>query len=135
MIKIVLIQDLNLFQDLKEEWSELTKVSDHINANLTWEWVNVWLKYFRNEGQLWILLARDEQTQKLVGIAPLFKTKVKDKLYLSYRQIGFIGSTHHHEYLNFIVQKGLEQEVIPKFIEFLQSQKHAWDTLQFSGIK
>jgi CelD/BcsL family acetyltransferase involved in cellulose biosynthesis len=84
---------------------------------------------------LWILLARDEQTQKLVGIAPLFKTKVKDKLYLSYRQIGFIGSTHHHEYLNFIVQKGLEQEVIPKFIEFLQSQKHAWDTLQFSGIR
>ena len=82
MIEIVRVKDLGSFQKLKEEWGNLVNNSAHINANLTWEWVNIWLKYFHHEGKLWILLARDDQTQKLIGIAPLYKSNEKDKLNL-----------------------------------------------------
>lgn len=134
MINITLVQDFDSFFSLKQEWTALIEESEYVGATLTWEWVQVWLKYFQKEGELWILLAREDQTQKLIGIAPLFKTKEKNKLNLHYRQLGFIAATHNHEYLNFIVQRGQENLVIPKFIEFLLTKRNAWDTLQFSNI-
>ena len=56
MINITLVQDFDSFFSLKQEWTALIEESEYVGATLTWEWVQVWLKYFQKEGELWILL-------------------------------------------------------------------------------
>lgn len=129
------ISDLHGFLRLQAEWTELIQHTSDVSANLTWEWVNIWLKYFEHEGELYILTARDETTGKLLGIAPLFKTKEKPKYHLPYWQIGFIGASHHHELLNFIIRDGHKNTVLNEFMRALKEGQSAWDVLQFSGVK
>lgn len=131
---VTLTHDYNAFRNLETEWTTLQNHSDAFGAALTWTWINVWLKHFYYLGELWLLEAREEESKKLIGIAPLFKTSVKPKYGLPYRQIEFIGASHYHENLDFIIEKGFEHKLIPLFLRTLFTHQKEWDVLHFSSL-
>jgi len=132
--KIIVSHDLSDFEQLEVEWDTLVSQSDAWGAALSWTWMNVWLKHFHNTGELWLLTARDEESDELVGIAPLFKRRNKPKYGFTYTQIEFIGSSHHHENLEFVIREGEKEKLIPEFITTLMTYKEEWDVLLLSGI-
>ncbi|MEJ2759481.1 MAG: GNAT family N-acetyltransferase [Anaerolineales bacterium] len=133
-INITLTHQYEDFQRLETEWTSLLENSHAFGAALTWPWINIWLKHFSNEGELWLLQARDETSNRLLGIAPLFKIRVSPKYGTSYRQIEFVGASHHQENLDFIIQPGYEEQIIPKFLDMLYQHKNAWDVILISSL-
>ncbi len=122
------------FQELEKEWETLVPQSDAWGAALTWTWMNVWLKHFHDTGELWLMTARDEENGGLVGIAPLFKRKVKPKYGFGYHQLELIGSSHHHENLGFVIRDGEKEKLIPEFIAVLLANQDEWDVVLLAGL-
>lgn len=131
---ITLSHEPKKLQSFETEWATLLESSQAFGAALTWPWINIWIKHFNHLGELWLLEARDENTNELIGIAPLFKTRFKPKYGTRYRQIEFIGASHWHENLDFIIQSGREAEIIPLFLGALYDHKNQWDVLLLSSL-
>ena len=132
--RIVIHHELTEFLKLEKEWETLLPQTDAWGAALTWTWMNVWLDHFGDTGELWLLTARDEETDDLVGIAPLFKRKVKPKYGFAYHQLEFIGGSHHHENLGFIIREEHKDKLIPEFIAYLLAFQDEWDAVLLSGL-
>lgn len=131
---ISITHEYNRFQELESEWEDLQNCSRSNGAALTWTWINIWLEHFGDTGELWLMEARDVDNNKLIGLAPLFKRTIKPKYGFPYRQIEFIGSSHFHENLDFIINKNFEHRIIPKFMEVLLINQKDWDVLHFSSL-
>lgn len=129
---ITVSHDISIFDELRDEWIGLHKHSLASGAALTWQWVSIWYKHFYDEGELWLMEAR--QDTRLVGIAPMMKINISPKLGIGWTRIEFIGSSHFHENLDFIVEPGYEELVIPRFLETLFQHRKKWDTLHLSSI-
>jgi CelD/BcsL family acetyltransferase involved in cellulose biosynthesis len=130
---ITLTHDTHAIQNLRDEWIDLHNRSAARGAALSWHWINIWWKHFNQTGELWLMQAHDSQ-QRLVGIAPLIKTQHQPKYGFAWRQIEFIGASTHHEHLDFIVQSGSEEQVVPVFLDKLLEQRKEWDVLHLSGL-
>ncbi|MBM4036690.1 MAG: hypothetical protein FJ291_33575, partial [Planctomycetes bacterium] len=99
---------------------------------LAWEWLRPWWRHFRREDdELCILAARspnqqsaisNQQSGRLVGIAPLYRSRVRASYRLgSLRRIGFIGDrSGDSEYLDFIIEPGREEEVLRAFLDRIE---------------
>ena len=113
MLKLEIIDCLEKFRALREEWDNLLDNSNADNIFLTWEWQFNWWKAFSSGKKLHIILARDE-TGKLMGIAPLYIARKKIINLLPYDELRFIGSGNEasSEYLDFICYKGKEEDVL-----------------------
>jgi hypothetical protein len=133
-INVVLTHDVDILQDLREEWISLHERSAARGAALAWDWIYLWWKHFDHLGTFWLLQARHSESNRLVGLAPLILTTIRPKYGLPWRQIEFVGAMHHHEHLDFIVEQGYESEIIPLFIERLLQHKHHWDVLHLSAL-
>lgn len=131
--EIASIRELAGLQLLQEEWNALQQHSSARGAALDWHTITIWWKHFGHEGKLWILTARDAE-HRLVGIAPLMCRRFQPKIGFAWRQIEFIGSMHHHEHLDFIIEPGLEESIVPLFIRYLAQQRQHWDVLHLSAL-
>ncbi len=107
------------FESLHEEWNQLLRKSAHDDITLTWEWLYTWWGVFQDDTRrLMILTVRDTEG-RLVGIAPLQLRTVRPYFFLpAIHQLAFLafGEAVEDEicsdYLNFIIERGLEAEVI-----------------------
>ena len=121
------------FESMKNEWQSLLKNSDADPLFLSWHWQFNWWSHFSNskKDQLVLLLAFEDSN--LVGIAPLYLTKIKLLHLFNITRLQFIGTsaTGHGgfraEYLQFIVKYGATgvEELFFKYM---------LDNLQFSEI-
>ena len=132
---ITVSHELSEFYKLEQEWENLLAESDARGFAVSWTGINTWLKHFQDTGELWLLTARDEKSDDLVGIAPLFKRKIKPKYSFAYFQLEFIGNSHNSENLGFVIRDGEKKKLIPEFITALLAQKQKWDGLLLSGIE
>lgn len=135
-ITVRIIDNEQDFEAIKNEWDELLKASNSDNIFLTWEWLYTWWKYFGKGKKLLIVLA--EENDKIIGIAPLYLlTKVRYFGIRPLSHIEFIGSTNSSsEYLDFILMRGREQEILSLILKKLVDCKTAkWDTLNLVSIK
>jgi CelD/BcsL family acetyltransferase involved in cellulose biosynthesis len=130
---VSLTHDTHAIQNLQDEWIALHSRSTARGAALSWQWVNIWWKHFNHTGELWLMQIRDSD-QRLIGIAPLIKVQFQPKYGFSWRQIEFIGASHHHEHLDFIVEPGYEEQVVPLFLQKLSEQRKQWDVLHLSAL-
>lgn len=131
-ITITLSHEIVIFESLRNEWIELQNRSSASGASLAWQWIYVWYKHSDNFEELWLLTAREDN--RLIGIAPLVKVKMQPELGFAWHQIRFIGAFEIHEHLDFIIEPGYEEQVIPLFIDKLFEHRERWDAISLSGL-
>jgi CelD/BcsL family acetyltransferase involved in cellulose biosynthesis len=118
------------FYHLKGEWNELLSRSESNVVFLTWDWLYNWWECFKNDSELRILLIRDRHNLKC--IAPFFVSKTKVR---GWRRLNFLGSTSvGSDYLDFILEKGSEDEIISQIFDYLNSNKEKWQAISLTDI-
>ena len=116
------------FYLLRSEWNDLLSRSESNNIFLTWEWIYNWWNIFGRNMQLKILLVKD--SSRIVGIAPLYVHNGAKG-----NQIALLGSSHvGSDYLDFILQKGREQESLIRILSNLSSNSGEWNAIHFNEI-
>lgn len=131
-ITIKLSHDKQIIKALRDEWIDLQNRSSATSIQLTWQWIDIWHKHNEDVGELWIMTAREDGY--LIGIAPLIKIKVQPSRGFAWQELEFIGASDDHEHLDFIIQTGCEEQVIPSFIDELRKHRTRWDVITLFGI-
>ena len=113
---------------LEAEWNPLVERSGSASVFLTWEWLRPWWRHYRGEDDaLSVLAARDGGT--LVGLAPLYRSKVTAYGLGSVRRLGFIGdASGDSEYLDFVAEPGREAEVVAACFDRVEAD--GWDVAE-----
>jgi CelD/BcsL family acetyltransferase involved in cellulose biosynthesis len=120
-MNIQTIQTLDELLSLRSEWNSLLETSPSNCVFLTHEWLSAWWKHLGGGRRLYVLTAR--HGGKLVGILPLAErpaqvTRMMPHL-LEFLGSGVIGS----DYLDVIVGRGYEREVISAFADQLNGRR------------
>jgi CelD/BcsL family acetyltransferase involved in cellulose biosynthesis len=118
-----LIQSVEGFHNLQDEWQELLKASDTDRPFLTWEWLYTWWKYLSGNRRLLILVVR--RGKEPIALAP-FCLRPPDLLrLLPVRSIEFLGTgAVGSDYLDVIVRRGERKAALGFLAEYLTG-RHA----------
>jgi peptidoglycan/xylan/chitin deacetylase (PgdA/CDA1 family)/CelD/BcsL family acetyltransferase involved in cellulose biosynthesis len=109
------------FNALADEWNRLLASSVADTIFLTHEWLRPWWDAYGTRGDLRILLARDA-CGELRGIAPLRRRKSR-RYGRSYEVLSFMGDgSGDSDYLDFIIRRGDEREVMSAFAGALRRE-------------
>jgi CelD/BcsL family acetyltransferase involved in cellulose biosynthesis len=115
---VKLIGTAEEFYKLRDEWNALLDSSASTCVFLTHEWLSTWWKYLSEGRKLSILSARDDG--KLIGILPL-AIRAPQYARMMPHVAEFIGSgVIGSDYLDAIIERGSESEVLPAFAEELR---------------
>jgi CelD/BcsL family acetyltransferase involved in cellulose biosynthesis len=118
------------FFNLRDSWNELLTRSESKNIFLTWDWLYTWWKYYGSDNKLIILLVKNNG--KLVGIAPFCEPERKG---IKTEYVMFLGSTNvGSDYLDFIIEKGMEEEVILTLMHYFNSRNNQWRFIYLSDF-
>jgi CelD/BcsL family acetyltransferase involved in cellulose biosynthesis len=113
---------------LRDEWTGLLRRSPSATPFQSPEWIITWWKYF-GEGQLRVIVLRSEG--RLAGLAPLFITPPVPGKERSVRIIG-TGIT---DYLDFLLEPGLERRGASLILAHLESTASEWDLCDFQELR
>jgi len=135
MLLIRIINDQLNFHKLRDDWNSLLKNSNSDNIFLTWEWVYSWWETYSEKKELFIVIV--EENGRLIGVAPLYFTKVAYFGIRTLRHIEFIGTTDTYpEYLDFILLKGREKELTYNILDRLYNSSNIrWDVLNLVSMR
>ncbi len=135
-MKIEVINDINEFKDLKNDWDNLLEKSNINNIFLTWEWLYYWWIHFRGDKELLILLIKDETNNQIMGIAPFCIEKERLFSLFSIKKIKFLGTEKvASDFLDFIIYAGFEVEVLRIIYEYLDKNSDKWDIIEIEDIE
>ncbi len=133
MLFIKKISTQSKFSELSGDWNALLKKSRSDTLFLTWEWMYTWWECFKDNKQLFLLTVYDEK-EDLIGIAPLCMDKKKIGGIIVLKYIRFLGTMPiSSDHLDFIINKGREEEVLKAIVEYL-FQENKWDFCLLSNI-
>ncbi|NPV45585.1 MAG: GNAT family N-acetyltransferase [Armatimonadetes bacterium] len=129
---IEVVRDVEQFAALKDEWNDLLERSATRHIFLTHQWHYTWWEHFGtgNEGLL-ILLARDNG--RLMGIAPLRRQRQRVKGLPLFRVLTFLLG-YEADYRDFLLQEGMEWELLEVFLQYLKSDVEGWQALKLQGV-
>ncbi len=119
------------FVNLESEWNSLLQRSESDTIALTHQWLLTWWDIFGEGRELHILIVRD--AAEIIGIAPLLKRRVLN-LGLPFQRLEFLASGENEadeicsDYLDFILLRGRENEVLQAIFDFLQDE-NGWDEM------
>src|SRR5439155_24123212 len=118
---------------LRPAWESLLRDADSDTIFLTWEWITAWWSSYGTSGELRVLLASDANGA-LRGIAPL-RSQVVRKYGQRVNALCFIGDgSFDSDYLDFIIARGYEQEVMESFLAYWGSDVERGTILQLNEI-
>lgn len=108
------------FQQLESEWNELLNDSTSRTIFMTWEWIWTWWRVYGRDGDLYVMTVRDGDGL-LLGIAPFKLAKRRLAGLIRTSVLEFIGSGDDvfPAYLDLIIKKGREKEIVPVIIEHM----------------
>jgi CelD/BcsL family acetyltransferase involved in cellulose biosynthesis len=69
MSQDLVLESLEDFESIRDEWSSLADGSGNIFA--TWHWASTWWRHFGREGRLLLTACQDDE-RRLVGLLPLY---------------------------------------------------------------
>jgi len=115
------------FENLEQEWAELLDKSASKTIFLTWDWLFNWWRFYRGNKRLNLILVREGEN--LLAIAPIC---VSHKI--GYQQIEFLGSEVGSDYLDFILYRGREEEILEIIFSYLYTEDNTWDVIKLAGI-
>ena len=143
-IKIECVRDDAGFLALEEDWNNLLSQSKVNSIFLTWEWCSVWWEHFKDSRQLYVLTAREEDSNAIVGIAPLIIQpksfypqfgKNQIKISTPIKSLSFIGSNRAApDHLDFITLADDDSAAVQAFTDYLHNVKPDWNIIDFRGI-
>ncbi len=117
------------FRALQGEWNALVQRSAAETVFLTWEWLTSWWAAYGSGKELFVLVARGENSE-CCGIAPLYVDHSGSR-----RLLRFIGDgSYDSDYLDFIVPQGQEAVVLKAFFDYLKQSHQQWGALQLNEI-
>jgi CelD/BcsL family acetyltransferase involved in cellulose biosynthesis len=110
VVETELVQDVERFEQLREDWNELLRASCSDNLFLTFEWLHAWWRHLGEGRQLHVLVARDGG--RLVAAAPCALRP--GRLFRRARTLEFLGTGMvGSDYLDVLVRHGCEGLAIP----------------------
>lgn len=135
MFKLEVVNSIEEFRNLKDEWDELLDNSFADNIFLTWEWQFNWWQHFNDNKYLHIILVRNE-TDKMLGIAPLYIKRKQLFGFIPYNELRFIGNGDGatSEYLDFICHKNEMCVVTEELLKYMYNGFKSWHTLVLSDL-
>lgn len=131
-IAITLSHEIEALEALQDEWIDLQNRSSAKSMELSWHVIYIWCKHFHDVGELWLLTAREDQ--RLIGIAPLMNVKNQPGRGFAWQQLEFIGTDTEQEHLDFIIENGYEEHIIPLFIDELYEHRSQWDVINLTAM-
>lgn len=117
------------FHALRDDWNDLLSRSASDNFFLRWEWIHTWWEIFRQERVLLVLTVR--KAGRLVGIAPFY---VEPASLLGERRLRFCSDELNPDYMDVIVEKGLERPVVRDVISFIIGRAAVWDVIALDNL-
>jgi len=134
-MEVEVVQDINRFKELREEWNTLLGESSSQGVFLTWEWLFYWWVHFKSNKELLILLIKEEMTKQIVGIAPFCLKEFRLLYFFKFKKIIYIGSDKAaSDFLDFIIRTGSEDTVLKVIHNYLNSNSHKWDIVEVGPI-
>lgn len=125
---------LNGFDALAGEWNDLLSRTRFRTAFLTHEWQTTWWRYL-GEGDLWIVAWRDPQSNKLVGIAPLYRVVYTQGDLVGKFQLNIVGCVQVSDYLDILVDQAWEDAVYADFSAWLLGgDAPQWDLVDLCNL-
>jgi CelD/BcsL family acetyltransferase involved in cellulose biosynthesis len=129
MLTVERIEDIAVFETLKEEWSELLETSASNCLFLTWEWLFTWWKHLAEDRRLHILAVRCNG--ELAALAPFTLRPRRLKRLLPFPALEFLGSgIVGSDYLDILVRRGEERRVLPALAGCLAEEKRVLELSQ-----
>ena len=117
-VRVTRIEDVAGFAALRDPWNALLADSTANGPFLTWEWLSAWRSHLAEGARLQILAAWDGDM--LVGIGPFVVT---ESAFGWFPRIEFLGTGYAgSDYLDLIVRRGYEPEVLSAFAHAIGEQ-------------
>lgn len=132
---IEIVKDDASFHALESEWNPLLRRSAANGVYLTFEYLKTWWGAYGNQFKLRILTVR--RGEQLLAIAPLAIGPGPGLLRRPLRHLTFIGALGDTaaEFLDFIVEPGLEAEISPRLLETIHDELSSeWDVLYLNLV-
>ena len=128
-LDVEVVDAVDRFLDLREEWTGLLRHSSANNPFLSWEWLHAWWTHLGAHRRLQILTARAE-SGRLLGIAPLCASRGRWPWlsHLEFLGTGWAGS----DYLDLVVRRGYEEQCAEAFGGWLRTRAQ---TVQFDHLR
>jgi len=101
------VNDIRDFQRLEGKWNDLLEACPQHTIFQTWEWQCTWLEVYAKDPCVFLFYKEDE----LIAILPFFR---EERIFFSI--LRFVG-TPDSDYLDFIIKRGLEKEVLFAFFK------------------
>ncbi|MFC1782579.1 GNAT family N-acetyltransferase [Planctomycetota bacterium] len=118
----------------KNCWNSLLAQNATKSAFLLWEWISSWYTYRCSQQHSYLLKIKDKANEEIVGYAPFF-LKERKLAALKFRELAFAGSDSIcSEYLDVIIKKGVEVEVINAIFDYLMKHHDDWDCIKLTDL-
>jgi len=119
-MKIDIIDDLQTFNQVRENWDFVYEADPHANFFLSWVWLVGWLQMV---AESWLILAvkPEAKDSSYVAFFPLKLILEQQDDGSFYTQLYMAGNSIA-DYTGFLSLPAYEQEVIPAFASYIQQQ-------------
>jgi hypothetical protein len=131
---IKVVRDIEEFKKLKEVWNEIAQENGSYVPWLNWDWFSLFLKYFLDKDELFILLL--SRGEEVIAIAPFLIKNEKFRGLIKTRKIELIGNVHSL-IRNFILADSNDQiwkSSITNIIDYFRHEYKKWDIIELDAI-
>jgi CelD/BcsL family acetyltransferase involved in cellulose biosynthesis len=133
------VSDPLVFFQMRNKWNRLLVKAKSNNIYLTWEWLYNWWEVFKNDRELFILIAQQEG--EFVGIFPLLKRKITHFGYLPYWRLEFLSTGENEKgnscpcSMEIVAEESCHEAVYTGFVTYLiRTLKDHWDELVLTPL-
>lgn len=134
------VTHIDEFRSLRDEWNALNDKAEHGTIFSSWEWLFSWWEIYQYDGNrdLHIMCCRHEG--RLVGIAPLQIHNHPKRYFPCNRQLILLGTGETDgglvltEYLDLLIEPGLESRITEEFSNALMDQQDKWQAATFRQL-
>jgi hypothetical protein len=113
-------------------WNDIANVHPAYSVFLSHTWLSTWWKHFGRNRRALTLFAK--KNDKVIGIAPLSRSKIAIKGVPVFKTISFVGGMET-TYRDFLYEPDHAKDVIKAFFEYLLFKENDWDILQLWNIR
>jgi CelD/BcsL family acetyltransferase involved in cellulose biosynthesis len=118
---------------LAASWAALMDAAPDLSLFITWDWVNAWCHHLEPGWELWVLTAWDEDGC-LAGVAPWTLTRHHYGP-LRVDRLAFMGNNYaYRTHQDIVARPGDKAAVLAAFLDYLATQRRAWDVLDLEGL-
>jgi CelD/BcsL family acetyltransferase involved in cellulose biosynthesis len=119
---------------LQGQWNALVERAPNVTIFSTWEWQSTWWKHYGGNDQLRVLAAFE--SDRVVGLLPLYQTRRRLAPALSSREIRLLGAggDTSPDYLGAVVDRGCERAAAAALAGALLERRSTWDVLNLTDM-